>query len=79
MTESKLHVCSKLVYCSTWKRFQNRCEWSACFHGAFSLWYRPRVSKLWPVSQIRPAKPLHPARQDILSKMKNIIRNICWF
>ena len=36
----KVHFCGKLVYSFTWKRFQNRCEWSACFHGAFSLWCR---------------------------------------
>jgi len=31
----------------------------------------PGVSKLWrPAGQIRPAKPFHPAREDILSIMK---------
>jgi len=33
----KVHLCGKSVYSSTCKRFQNRCEWSACFHGAFYL------------------------------------------
>jgi len=40
MTESSLHICGKFVYSSTWKRFQNKCEWSTCFYGAFSLWCR---------------------------------------
>jgi len=31
----KVHLCGKLVYNFTWKRFQNKCEWSACFHGVF--------------------------------------------
>jgi len=31
-----------IAYSSTWKRFQNRCEWSTCFHGKFSLWCRNR-------------------------------------
>jgi len=31
---------------------------------------RAGVSKLRPAGQIRPAKPFHPAREDILSKMK---------
>jgi len=25
-------------YTATWKRLQNRCKWSACFHRAFSFW-----------------------------------------
>jgi len=33
----KVHLCGKLVYSFTWKRFHNRCD---CFHGAFSLWSR---------------------------------------
>jgi len=36
----KVHLRGKIVYSSTWKRSQNRCEWSACFHGALSLWCR---------------------------------------
>jgi len=34
---------TRIAYSSTWKRFQNRCEWSACFHGEFSLWCRNRT------------------------------------
>jgi len=36
----KVHLCGKFVHRSTWKRFQNRCEWSVCFHVALSLWFR---------------------------------------
>jgi len=36
----KVHPYGEFVYSSTWKRFQNSCEWSACFHGAVSLWCR---------------------------------------
>jgi len=38
----KVHHCGKFVglYSSIWKRFQNRCKWSACFHWAFSLLFR---------------------------------------
>ena len=36
----KVHLWGKPIYSSTWKRFQNRSEWSTCFHGAFSLWCR---------------------------------------
>jgi len=45
MTESGLHLCGTHIYSSTWKRFQNLCEWSACFHGAFSLWCRQWLVK----------------------------------
>jgi len=38
MTESTLSWQTRIAYRYTWKRFQNRCEWSACFHGEFSLW-----------------------------------------
>jgi len=40
MTESTPLWKTRIAYNSTWKRFQNRCEWSACFHGEFSLWCR---------------------------------------
>jgi len=38
MTESTPLWQTRKAYSSTWKRFQNRCQWSACFHGEFSLW-----------------------------------------
>jgi len=38
MTESTPLWQSHVAYSYTWKRFQNRCEWSTCFHGEFSLW-----------------------------------------
>jgi len=38
MTESIPLWQTRIAYRSTWKGFQNRCEWSACFHGEFSLW-----------------------------------------
>jgi len=41
----KVHHCSKLVYSSIRKKIQNRCEWSACVHGAFSLWCRQWCSQ----------------------------------
>jgi len=42
MPESTSLWQTRIAYSSTWKRFQNRCEWSACFHGEFSLWCRNR-------------------------------------
>jgi len=36
-----------------------------------NFYSKARVSKLRPAGQIRPAKPFHPAREDILSIMKN--------
>jgi len=40
MTESTPLWQTRLAYSSTSKRFQNRCEWIACFHGEVSLWCR---------------------------------------
>jgi len=40
MTESTPLWQTRIAYSSTWKIFQNRCEWSACCHGEFSLWCR---------------------------------------
>jgi len=31
----KVQLCGKFAYSSTWKIFQNGCEWSACFHREF--------------------------------------------
>ena len=36
----KVHLYGKLLHSSTWKRFLNICERSACFHWEFSLWCR---------------------------------------
>jgi len=40
VTESTPLWQTRIAYSFTWKRFQNWCEWSACFHGEFSLWSR---------------------------------------
>jgi len=36
------------------------------------------VSKLRPAGQMRPAKPFHPAREAVLSKIKNVLRKTFW-
>jgi len=40
MTESTRFWQIRIAYSSTSKRFKNRYEWIACFHGEFSLWCR---------------------------------------
>ena len=45
VTDERKYTFVANLYTATWKRFQNRCKWSACFQGlflekAFSLWCR---------------------------------------
>jgi len=56
------------------KRFQNRCEWSACFHGAFSLWCRQICSQnrnLRDRDLVKTSRPrLHQKSRDRDSDFK---------
>jgi len=79
----KAHLCGKFVYSSTWKRFQNGCEWSTCFHGAFSLSCRQWCSQnrnlrdrdfiRFPRLRLETSKFVHFA--EIFFKMSLLL---CW-
>ena len=60
----------KTLYYSKFGKHRFLQPWKMLFCYRFS---RPEVTKLRPAGQIRPAKPFHPARVDILPMRKNNI------
>jgi len=46
-------------------------EFSITYVPSSPQYLRAGDSKLWPADEMRPAKPSHPAREAILSMMKN--------
>ena len=70
----KVQLCGKRLYSSIWKRFQNRWEWSACFHGTFSFWCRQICSQnrnLRDRDLVKTSRPrLHTKSRDRDSDFK---------
>jgi len=82
MTESIPLWQTRKAYRSTWKRFQNKCERSACFHGEFSLWCRnskafckrPFTLQPWASEEVFSGKATRVFFQNFSKEMPKVVK-----